>query len=143
MRLHFILPLFLAFGCFPAFAQSNDDFADAEELSGTLPLSDGPVDNGSATVEEDEADLVFDSIATNSLWWKWTATSTIDVEVNTSSSAFDTVLAVYKGSQVDDLYKIGSNDDLSSTIKQSRVRFTAISGEVYYFSVDGFHTVST
>ncbi|MGI9459757.1 MAG: hypothetical protein ACR2NF_07150, partial [Pirellulales bacterium] len=65
------------------------------------------------------------------------------VEINTVGSGFDTVLAVYEGSRVDDLTRITSNDDIDyGVVLQSRVTFEATAGQAYQIAVDGWSGAS-
>jgi hypothetical protein len=72
------------------------------------------------------------------IWYLYTATCTNQVTVSLCGSSFDTVLAVYKGSECypapADL--IGCNDD--SCNKQSEVTFAAVIGHQYLIEVGGF-----
>ena len=47
------------------------------------------------------------------------------------------MLAVYTGKSVSALTAVASNDDISSTIWQSRVAFNPLAGTTYYIAVDG------
>lgn len=76
-----------------------------------------------------------------SVWWKWTATATGQVVINTAGSNFDTTLGVYTGSVVNALRAVAANDDSSGT-RQSSVTFNAVAGTTYYVSVDGYRGAS-
>jgi hypothetical protein len=119
-----------------AFAQSNDNIADAVLLSGSLPITAATVSNSNATVQDGELDHYFDSIATRSLWWKWTPTVSQRVEVN--ATGHDTVMAIYTGSALNALNLVGNNDDEDFS-KNSRIRFEAKAGSNYLIAVDGLH----
>jgi hypothetical protein len=67
----------------------------------------------------------------------WVAPAGGSVTVNTTGSAFDTLLAVYTGTSVGALNTIASNDDASGTT-QSSVTFNAVSGTTYRVAVDGY-----
>jgi uncharacterized repeat protein (TIGR01451 family) len=113
----------------------NDDFANAIELIGTSVTTNDT--NISATFEVGEPNHAGVFNTPTSVWWKWTAPSSIDIAIDTFGSNFDTVLAVYTGSQVDALSEIASNDDFGGS--QSRVEFSAVSGTTYYIAVAGFN----
>jgi hypothetical protein len=70
-----------------------------------------------------------------SVWWSWTAPSTVWVRFDTVGSSFDTVLAVYSGSSVGALTEVASNDDYP--YPTSRVTFMATAGVAYQIAVDG------
>ncbi len=133
-------------------ARANDDFADALDLTGPLPVTAPAQNNTSATAEPDEPAHDFNSVTSHSVWFKWTASADGTVEINTFGSAlinpppglqFDTVLAVYTGSTLAGLQKIVGNDDTTDPAtgrtKQSRIRFLAQSGTTYHIAFDGYN----
>lgn len=72
----------------------------------------------------------------NSLWWSWTAPSAGTLTIDTFGSGFDTLLAVYTGTDIASLSPVASNDDFNGST--SRVSFIAIAGTTYQIAVDGF-----
>ena len=76
--------------------------------------------------------------AGHSLWFRWTAPFSGDFTLNTEGSATDTVLAVYTGdpSNPAGFTTIGANDDVSATLRWSRVDFTAQEGMTYHLALD-------
>lgn len=72
----------------------------------------------------------------SSVWWSWTADEYGLVSLDTLNSSFDTVLAVYTGTSLVNLYEVASNDDATETT-QSALTFNAQAGRTYYFVVDG------
>jgi len=74
--------------------------------------------------------------ATTSAWWRYTPASSGTVTITTQGSSFDTVLAVYRGSAVNALTEVASNDDYSGL--QSRVSFAATAGTQYQIAVAGY-----
>jgi len=60
------------------------------------------------------------------------------ITISTEGPAIDTVLAVYTGpiGSPDNLTRIACNDNISSSNLQSRVRFQATMGTVYWVIVD-------
>lgn len=80
-------------------APANDDFAAAEVLSGdNWDISEATT---SATLESSEPDTGYTDSDRVSVWYRWTAPYTGDVQLDTAGSAFveDSVLAVYTGSE--------------------------------------------
>jgi subtilisin family serine protease len=71
-----------------------------------------------------------------SVWWAWTAQNPGSATITTSGSNFDTTLAVYTGTELDNLSLVASNDDTNGL--QSSVTFTAIQGQIYAIQVDGY-----
>ena len=72
-----------------------------------------------------------------SVWWKWVAPQGGPVRITTTGSSFNTVLAVYTGSAVNDLTSIASNDNISTSDNRSSVTFAAEAGTEYEIAVDG------
>ena len=120
-----------------ASAPPNDALANAEELSGALPLVTTG-DNVGATKELGEPDHAGDAGGA-SVWYRWTASTTGTVEVSTcgEGTGIDSLLAVYTGTSVDTLVPVASNDDDCS--RQSRLAFAAAAGEASLIAVDGWH----
>ena len=82
----------------------------------------------------------------HSVWWSWTAPSDGDVTVDTCGSNYPTLLAIYTGSSVEALTPVAYNDFAfdgcgpcgeACSIGGSKLSFTAQSGQVYRFAVDG------
>jgi hypothetical protein len=71
-----------------------------------------------------------------SIWWRWSASATGILTIDTFGSSFDTLLAVYFGSILSNLTPLASNDN-SGNRSQSRVSFKVVAGNVYQIAVDG------
>ena len=108
---------------------ANDDFANASDIP---PYSDDR-DTSGATVETGEPQPCGNIGAT--VWYKYVAGEDDRWEAQTRGSDFDTVLAVYTGTSLDNLTLIDCNNDASYL--QSIVDFDAATGETYYFQVGG------
>ncbi|MBI5388511.1 MAG: lamin tail domain-containing protein [Verrucomicrobia bacterium] len=121
-----------------AAAPPNDNFANATVISGTRLSVNG--NNGSATSETGEPTFwASGGTPSHSVWWRWTAPSNGPVEINTTNSSFDTIMAVFTGSAVTSLSCVASNDDFTAYGSRSRVLFTAAMGTVYQIAVDGYN----
>ncbi|MFM2243080.1 MAG: hypothetical protein RLZ97_1935, partial [Verrucomicrobiota bacterium] len=119
-------------------APPNDFFADATPLSGDLFVAQGY--NRAATSE------LFERLRPHaargrgkSAWWRWTAPFAGEFTINTSGSAFDTVLAVYTGENANALTEVASNDDRLPLDYSSQVSFSAVAGTTYHIAVDSCH----
>lgn len=113
----------------------NDNFADALEFpseGGTLQWT-----NRFATIETSEPKHAQIPSVAASVWWNWTPRTDTPVIVDTTGSAFDTVLAVYTNSTLQSLKEVASADDAGSH-KQGYVTFNARAGIVYHIAVAGF-----
>ena len=115
----------------------NDNFANAIALTGDTGSVNGTSVN--ATHEAGEPAHAF-FLSDKSIWYTWVAPITGTATIDTAGSNFDTTLAVYTGSSVDQLISIGSNDDASiNFIKTSQVSFNIVGGQMYRIAVDGWN----
>lgn len=118
---------------------ANDDFANAQVLSGPLPLTVSGTTVG-ATREAGEPTPPESTPSGHSIWFTWEAPSTEYVSVDTCGSEPRTILSVYTGTTVGELTEVASNwysyapDCVSGG---SEVTFTAHAGTTYSVSVDG------
>lgn len=112
---------------------ANDDLSGAVSLSGATASAAGT--NQLATSQTGEP-AHGGQPAGASVWWRWTASATGTVTVDTIGSSFDTMLAAYSGSSFATLQAKGA-DDNSGGGTASRVTFTAVQGSAYYFAVTG------
>ena len=115
------------------FTVSNDNFANAIEIVGTVGTTRGT--NVGATLEPGEPQHA-DVPVGASVWWRWMASTSERMSIDTFGSDYDTVLAVYRGDAVDALEEVASNDDTRSL--QSHVAFTATAGTEYWIAVGGY-----
>lgn len=112
----------------------NDDFADRLPLSGLSAAATGT--NVGAGTEPGEPNHAF-MPPSKTVWWTWTAPGSGSVSIDTFTSNFDTVLAVYTGDAVNGLTPVASNDQSGGT-NQSRVTFPVVGGAVFQIVVGGF-----
>jgi hypothetical protein len=113
---------------------SNDNFVNATSITGATGSTTGSTVG--MTKETGEPNHGGNS-GGHSIWFSWVAPGAGSVTVNTTGSAFDTLLAVYTGASVTALTTIASNDDANGTT-QSSVSFNAVSGTTYRIAVDGY-----
>jgi hypothetical protein len=111
----------------------NDDFAGATVLTGASVTAAGS--NVGATSQPGEPNHAGE-LGGKSVWWRWTAPSSGIVDVSTSGSGFDTLLAIYTGSSVAALVEVVSNDDADGL--ESQASFFAVAGTTYRIAVDGY-----
>jgi PKD repeat protein len=77
-----------------------------------------------------------------SVWWTYAATNRGVVTVDLAGSTIDTLLSVYKGTNLTRLKRVVDNDDYSDLFsggvrKQSKASFVVEPGEEYPFAVEG------
>ncbi len=108
----------------------NDDLADHIELDSSEGQATGNSD--SAGDEAWEGDL----FGSASVWWVWTPPTGGLLRVDTIGSDYDTTLTVLHGDSPGEFSVLGMNDDSSGL--QSRVEFTAETGQSYLVRVAGY-----
>jgi len=123
----------------PPAPPANDNFANAQAISGIGGTIQGANVNGTAgaTKEPGEPNHA-GNIGGASVWYAWTAPLSRTFFFDTHGSSFDTLLGVYTGSSVGSLTEVVSNDnDPNATDNTSGVQFVATQGTVYFIAVDG------
>ncbi len=126
-------------------APANDNFADAQTISGTTGTVTGSTLGATRQTGEPNHGGGAGSLAgTASIWYKFTAAASGTATITTCNSGFDTLLGVYTGSAVNALTIVGQNDDngvsACSSSLHSRVQFQAVQGTTYRIAVDGYGT---
>lgn len=118
----------------PGRLPSNDLRANASVIEG-IPFGD-LVDTRSATTSTDDpVHSCTGSQDSRSVWYKFTATSTGFITVNTFNSDYDTVLAAYNGTP-GPTTEIACNDDMGGV--QSEIGFLAFAGTTYWIEAAGY-----
>jgi hypothetical protein len=118
-------------------AAPNDDFDRPLSLGGGLPSRNFFASNRFATKQAGEPEHAGNAGGA-SVWFKWTAPTSAEVNIDTCGSGFDTLLGVYTGSAVDALTPIAANDDAGGRCSpQSKTSFAAIANTTYRIAVDG------
>lgn len=120
---------------------ANDAFANAQSIgAGELvsPFTDVWLVSGAnlnATKEVGEPN--HHSAGGRSIWYRWIAPATKPFEINTKGSSYDTLLAVYTGTQLSNLQTMAADDE-SGGSHTSKVTISALSGTTYWIAVDGY-----
>lgn len=124
----------------PSEQPANDAFANRIALSGTnIALL---ASNTFASKEPGEPNHAGGS-GGRSVWWSWTAPAAYGtVTITTAGSSFDTLLAVYTGTEVSNLLTVANNNNISSTNPASKVSFNTVPGTQYQIAVDGVNRAS-
>jgi len=120
---------------------ANDSFNSPEAL-GIVTTGATSGNNVSATKEAGEPDHA-GNVGGHSVWYSWIATSSLGMTftLRNSTTSFDTLLAVYTGTQVNALTQIAANDDygfMPGNGVTSTVFFPTAPGTAYRIAVDGF-----
>lgn len=112
----------------------NDDFENAFVISNRIDTAFSST--SCATGEPDEPDHP-GTRATNSVWFRWTAPYSGSVVMTTEGSSLDTVMEVYRGTNLASLVSVRGNDD-DGQKQTSRVTFSAASNTTYHIAVAGY-----
>jgi hypothetical protein len=117
----------------PSTIPTNDAFAGRISLTGSTGVTVGS--NFYTSKESGEPNHAGNG-GGRSIWWRWSAPASGILTIDTFSSSFDTLLAVYFGSVLSNLTPLASNDN-SGNRSQSRVSFNVVAGNAYQIAVDG------
>jgi hypothetical protein len=119
---------------------SNDNFVNAARI----PPAGGRESGGNRRFTRQVGEPVHaGNPGQRSAWWIWSPTESGPATVETVGSTFDTLLAVYRGTNLNAVTAVAFNDDIGRTNRQSRVQFPAVAGETYRIAVDGFYNRTT
>ena len=120
---------------------ANDFFARAIPLSGVSGVVSG--ENTNATKEAGEPDHAGNA-GGKSVWWSFTPSADGVLTLNTTNSTFDTLLALYTGTEVASLTTIADNDDAFPGAPGgfSFISQAVRSNQTYHIAVDGYDGVS-
>ena len=119
---------------------TNDNFADAEDITGATGGASGSTVR--ATKEPGEPDHASNA-GGGSIWYRWTAPANGRAHFATCGSDFDTTLAAYTGTEVNNLPAGWQNDNAEPNrcgddqSAQSWAWFPATAGVTYHIAVDG------
>jgi hypothetical protein len=118
--------------------ETNTNFVNRASINPLLgPVSDS---NELATVQQG-APLPDGLPGGNSIWFSWRPAFTGTVSLTTQGSDFDTVMAVYTGTELSNLKAVAADDD-SGGYLTSLVTFNVKSNTEYQIAVDGFQGAS-
>jgi sugar lactone lactonase YvrE len=128
----------LAFGATPN-RPANDKFTNRVVLSGVNVAATGS--NSGATSEAFEPRHGLSSPGP-SVWWEWKAATDGLLQLNTTGSSFDTVLAVYTGptdlTNLVQLTRVGFSDDNLFGDIESALEIHVTNNTTLFFAVTGF-----
>ena len=112
---------------------ASDDLASATSIAAT-PFAGFKPDAWAATTAPDEPtpSCIGFGLGEGSLWYRYTATATEELQADTLGSNYDTVLVVWDGAPPAGT-EVGCNDD--SGPLQSVQRFNAVAGHTYYSQI--------
>ncbi len=125
-----------------AVAPGNDDFADREALSGSLPIEVSR-SNAGATKEAGESLESF-TAAGHSVWFKWQAPSSGWTTIGSCRGAISPVVAIFEGATLESLSKVArvgivehSSEGPNCPSVEQEFTIKAIAGTTYAIAVDG------
>ncbi len=114
---------------------ANNDFEKRSGLNGTNLTVSGSTQNANKQAGEPSH---AGNAGGRSVWWTWTAPVNGRLQVSTTGSAFDTLLAVYTGSAVNALTLAAQNNNSTASGVNSLVAFNVTAGTIYQIALDGF-----
>ncbi|HXC99333.1 MAG TPA: IPT/TIG domain-containing protein [Verrucomicrobiae bacterium] len=117
----------------PAAPPANDNFNNAQILTGISAMAS--TNTMGATKQAGEPNHAGNA-GGHSVWYRWTAPAAGTWSVDTTGSAFTTLLAVYTGNAVASLTPVANN--LIGGVLTNSLTFTAVAGVTYQIAVDGF-----
>ncbi len=122
-----------------ALVAGNDAFAAATTITSSAGSIAGTTVGATRETGEPrpstEPGTEYDGSA--SIWYAWTAPANGMLTINTATSSFDTLLALYTGDLVASLTRIADNDDFGVT-RQSQVSAPVTAGITYRIAIDGY-----
>ncbi|MBM4151976.1 MAG: hypothetical protein FJ220_00440 [Kiritimatiellaceae bacterium] len=119
-------------------APANDSFSSPKVLTG-LPVT-VVSNNVDATLQTNEPlPSFYTDYAEASVWFSWTATNSQSVQIDTTNSSIDTILAVWRGTNIANLTLLAQNDDGGGSVGvQSRIYLNVTNGHNYRIAVYGY-----
>ena len=117
---------------------ANDDFANRETLSGSLPIAVSRSNDGATKESGEFLGPLF--AAGHSVWFEWEASSDGWVTVGGCEADFEDVVGVYAGTAVNALTPVPSGNSSEGPhcpFRQREYTFKAASGTKYEIAVDG------
>jgi len=117
---------------------ANDSFANSTAIPFATNATSGSTSGLSllSSKESSEPNHAGNS-GGDSVWWKWTAPANGQFSLDTHGSNFDTLLAVYRGTNINALSNIAANDNDGFGNGNSSLLLQAQTGLVYNIAVDG------
>lgn len=110
----------------------NDDLDGATKIEGDeYSVSTSNVGSTSELNEPPHGS----SIAYKTLWWEYTPSESAKVRMDTTGSNFDTSLAVYTGTSINNLTLIASNDNANGQTETSAIDFQGVANTTYFVAV--------
>jgi subtilisin family serine protease len=111
----------------------NDSFDLAKKIKEDSSIIEAF--NTFATVERNEPRHSGLAMHHGSLWWKWTASQSGSVFIDTAGSDIDANIAIYRGNDIGELILVKRNQSHDVENRDKGVYFNALSGKTYKFCV--------
>lgn len=116
---------------------ANDDFAEREVLSGSLPIE---VTRSNVEATKESGEWISPFAAGHSVWFEWEAEEDGFVTLGACDDEFPTIVGIFTGTEIDHLTpavegNAGEGPDCPYT--QRQFTFDAVGGTKYVIAVDG------
>jgi hypothetical protein len=123
-----------------AAAPANDNFANREVLSGSLPIE---VMGSNTEATKEQGEFISPFGAGHSIWFEWEATATGWVTIGSCEGRFTAIVGVFTGTALNSLTPAasGNSEEGPGCYGGRQYTFKAASGTKYVIGVDGnaFH----
>jgi hypothetical protein len=122
-----------------AAAPVNDDFADREVLSGSLPIEVSR-SNVEATKEGEGGEWISPFAAGHSVWFEWEAEEDGFVTIGACDDEFPTIVGIFTGTEINHLTPAvdgNEGEGPGCPYTQRQFTFSAVTGTKYVIAVDG------
>ncbi|HLJ47247.1 MAG TPA: lectin like domain-containing protein [Bryobacteraceae bacterium] len=116
-------------------AAANDELSSATEVP-SLPSNFSQITKTATTNSSDPYHTCTGVQDGSSVWFRWVATYTGHLRVNTLGSDYDTVVTGYSGLTGDEL---ACNDDMDDSTTASEIQFHVTQGRPYYIEVTSWN----
>jgi hypothetical protein len=113
-----------------AVGPANDTIDTATEISATVPYESTP-NTTAATLDAGTSNTCSPGLGLASVWYKYTATSSTRIYLDTFGTAYDTFLAVWTKNANGTLSLVTCSDNSAGTL-QSSVNLGVVNGTTYY-----------
>jgi hypothetical protein len=121
--------------------ESADSFSNRISIDPLVGPVFGNNTDANATPQAGAPQLIAGKPYGRSIWYTWNASFDGVISLTTQGSSFDTLLAVYTGTNVADLTPVAADDD-SGGYFTSLVTFNCVAGTDYQIDVAGFRGAS-
>jgi hypothetical protein len=115
----------------------NDLYAYGQQLTGSTASVNGTTVGSTPEYSEAYFNTEDQASTGRSVWYHWTAPAGGSTTIDTCTTSYDTLLAVFTGSRLVALTQVATNNNGCPSGYGSKVTFNATEGTAYHVEVDG------